>query len=188
VRTADNDSDRIVYLENSDLYREIVEKGFLDAREEVWIATANLKDMRVKYKGKFVSITKVFSELVYRGVNIRLLHASGPSKPYMKSLRRSVLEKQQSFQRVLCPRVHFKTIIVDRSWLYLGSANITGAGLGNKSEQNRNFEIGLQIHDPVIVNNVINFFDFIWRGEMCLDCGRRASCPHPISLSKRNKK
>ena len=28
-----------------------------------------------------------------------------------------------------CPRVHLKTVVVDGSWMYLGSANLTGAGL-----------------------------------------------------------
>ncbi len=156
----------------------------MNAEKEVWISTANLKDMRVRYNKKMVPIVKVFSELVFRGVKIRLLHASRPSKNYQRSLKGSTLEKQKNFERIQCPRVHMKTVIVDNSWVYIGSANFTGAGLGRKSEQNRNFETGLQIFDPVIIKNVSSFFDFIWRGEMCLDCGRRDCCPKPIRLKK----
>ena len=115
----------ILYLENSDLYREIIGCGLLKAQDEVLIATANLKEMRVKMRKKFVSIVKVFSELVFRGVNIRVLHAGNPSKAYLKSLKGTVLEQHKYFQRILCPRVHLKTVIVDNSWMYLGSANIT---------------------------------------------------------------
>ena len=34
-----------------------------------------------------------------------------------------------------CPRVHFKAVIVDGAFVYVGSANWTGAGLGAKSER-----------------------------------------------------
>ena len=34
-----------------------------------------------------------------------------------------------AMERVLCPRVHFKCIIVDGVKAYFGSANLTGAGL-----------------------------------------------------------
>lgn len=43
-------------------------------------------------------------------------------------------------ERMLCPRVHFKCIIVDGVKAYFGSANLTGAGMGAKSEKKRNFE------------------------------------------------
>ncbi|MCR5125274.1 MAG: hypothetical protein K6B43_08800 [Treponema sp.] len=46
-------------------------------------------------------------------------------------------------ERVLCPRVHFKIIIFDLKTAYVGSANLTGAGLGMKGENTRNFEAGV---------------------------------------------
>ncbi|MFC1555622.1 phosphatidylserine/phosphatidylglycerophosphate/cardiolipin synthase family protein [candidate division KSB1 bacterium] len=174
------DSRDTIYLENKDLYIEIIENYLLNANKDVWIATANLKDMRIKYKGKFVSIVKVFSELVFRNVSIRLLHSSNPSKAYMSSLKRSTLEKQKNFNRIQCPRVHFKTVIIDHAVMYTGSANFTGAGLGYKSEKNRNFETGLLITDPVMIRNVEALFEKIWTGSYCIGCGRRINCPKPI--------
>ena len=38
-----------------------------------------------------------------------------------------------AMERMLCPRVHFKCIIVDGVKAYFGSANLTGAGMGAKS-------------------------------------------------------
>ena len=36
-------------------------------------------------------------------------------------------------QLKLCPRVHFKAVIVDGAWIYLGSANLTCAGLESRA-------------------------------------------------------
>ncbi|MFC1555069.1 phospholipase D-like domain-containing protein [candidate division KSB1 bacterium] len=170
----------ISYLENSDLYTDVIANGLLNAQAEVYISTANLKDMRVKFNGKYVSITKVFSDLACRGISIRLLHSSVPSKAFIRSLKKTVLSKHDNFQKLICPRVHFKAIIVDRKWMYLGSANMTGAGLGSKLEEKRNFEIGLKITDDTLIKKAVEFFTFIWEGQFCLDCGRKDICPNPI--------
>lgn len=37
--------------------------------------------------------------------------------------------------RVLCPRVHFKMLVFDGKEVYVGSANLIGAGIGMKADQ-----------------------------------------------------
>ncbi len=64
---------------------------------------------------------------------------------------------------MLCPRVHFKCIIVDGVKAYFGSANLTGAGMGAKSEKKRNFENGVLTDNPVLVEPLVEQFDFVWR-------------------------
>ena len=85
-----------------------------------------------------------------------------------------------AMERVLCPRVHFKCIIVDGVKAYFGSANLTGAGMGAKSERKRNFENGILTDDPALVNPLAEQFDSVWRGAFCRDCGRREHCPDPV--------
>jgi phosphatidylserine/phosphatidylglycerophosphate/cardiolipin synthase-like enzyme len=46
-------------------------------------------------------------------------------------------------ERILCPRVHLKSLIIDGRFAYVGSANLTGAGMGAKSDRRRNFESGI---------------------------------------------
>ena len=46
-------------------------------------------------------------------------------------------------EMILCPRAHFKSVIVDGKIAYSGSANLTGAGLGAKGKDRRNFEGGI---------------------------------------------
>ena len=79
-----------------------------------------------------------------------------------------------------CPRTHFKAAIVDGQRLYLGSANLTGAGLGAKSAGRRNFEVGLVTDDPALVDAVADLFEAIWSGAMCKRCQRQNFCPAPL--------
>lgn len=37
--------------------------------------------------------------------------------------------------RVLCPRVHFKMLVFYGKEVYVGSANLIGAGIGMKADQ-----------------------------------------------------
>ena len=84
------------------------------------------------------------------------------------------------FELRLCPRVHFKAVIIDGTMLYLGSANWTGAGLGAKGEGRRNFEIGLSSRDDLLLDEVQAYFDRIWRGAECSACKLRDFCPKPL--------
>ena len=83
-------------------------------------------------------------------------------------------------ERMLCPRVHFKCMVVDGVNAYLGSANLTGAGGGAKSETMRNFENGILTDDPSLVEPLFEQFDSVWRGDFCRNCGRRKFCSDPV--------
>lgn len=168
------------YLENTDLYDTIIQKHLINARLTVDIATANIKDTRIQRKKRSVSITRLFEDLISKGVSIRILHAGKPSKPFQKHIQKTVLRTHPRFLMRQCPRLHFKSILIDGKYLYLGSANLTGAGLGMKSEINRNFEIGFLHTSTELISEVSKFFNLIWDGEFCQECGRRSICPKPI--------
>ena len=80
----------------------------------------------------------------------------------------------------ICPRSHWKMVIVDGELGYCGSANFTGAGLGAKSQANRNLELGAVGRDPEFVTMLERTFDSFWMGDACEGCGRRDICPDPI--------
>src|SRR5262249_13418517 len=80
----------------------------------------------------------------------------------------------------ICPRVHFKAVIVDHAWVYLGSANLTGAGLGAKQEEKRNFELGFVTEDFEILDRATALFESVWSGAECGSCKLREVCPDPI--------
>ena len=62
----------------------------------------------------------------------------------------------------------------------MGSANLTGAGIGMKAETTRNFEAGILTDDPQIVEQAMNQFDEVWMGKHCKTCRRREFCSDPI--------
>lgn len=169
-------------------YDQVILGAISEAKVSVWIATANLKDVhveapigtRARAAGRFLSITERFSELTNRGVEVRILHGAIPSRPFRASLARHKALKAPRFQLRHCPRVHLKIIVVDGAYLYLGSANFTGAGLGAKGDGKRNFELGISTDDDVLLDAAQARFDRIWSGRECGSCRLRSVCPGPL--------
>jgi hypothetical protein len=64
----------------------------------------------------------------------------------------------------------------------MGSANLTGAGVGAKSDRRRNFESGIITTDGKIVDAIMEQFDAIWRGSRCKDCERKAFCDEHLDI------
>jgi phosphatidylserine/phosphatidylglycerophosphate/cardiolipin synthase-like enzyme len=141
----------------------------------LWLATADLKDLHVDKNGKVVPFLELLSDLVTRKVEIRLLHAKEPGPLFRRDFDKYP-NLIQGLERILCPRVHFKTVIIDGRIAFLGSANLTGAGMGAKSRTKRNFESGIVTDDERIVAKVMEQFDSIWRGEHCSQCRRKQFC------------
>jgi len=79
-----------------------------------------------------------------------------------------------------CVRLHAKALVADGRRMYLGSANLTGAGLGAKSPRRRNFEAGVWTDQLELIDPVVDMLDGIWSGRACPDCGRKDHCPVPL--------
>src|SRR4051794_31206037 len=99
-------------------YEEVILRVLGNAKISVWIGTANLKDVhieapigtRARAKGRYMSITERFVELVRRGVEVRILHGAPPSRRFRASLARIKELKAPRFELRHCPRVHLKMI------------------------------------------------------------------------------
>lgn len=154
------------------------------AQRAIWIATANLKEMRVEVgRGRrYRSVLDVLDDRVRGGVKIRLLHAAMPSRPFRDTFDKYPRLIEGGLQLRQCPRVHLKTVIVDGAFMYLGSANWTGAGLGAKSPDRRNFELGIVTDDEHMLDTVQAEFDRIWSGAACRTCKLREHCEAPLDL------
>lgn len=144
-------------------------------REFLWIGTADIKDLYVEEK----PFLGVLAELIRKGREVRLIHAKEPGPNFREDFDRYPVLIDR-LERVLCPRVHFKIMIFDGTLAYIGSANLTGAGLGMKSSRNRNFEAGILTDDPTLVDAAMNQFDMVWAGIKCNNCGRKQVCPDPV--------
>lgn len=162
------------YIQNEQHYKDVLSKAS-SVQESLWIGTADVKDL---YVGD-APFLGVLADLVKRGVDVRLIHAKEPGPIFREEFDRyPVLVKK--LERELCPRVHFKMMIFDYREAYIGSANLTGAGIGAKGANKRNFEAGILTDDPGILDACTEQFDSVWTGKHCKECLRRDVCGAPI--------
>jgi hypothetical protein len=161
-------------------YDEVI-GAVLAAHTSVWIATANLKELmtedhrarpgarRQLGKVQYRSILAAFAELADRGVELRILHAERPSRPFRAELAEHPVLSGGGLAMRVCPRLH-----------YLGSANWTGAGLGVRGSGRRNFELGIVTDDGPLLDQVQGMYEHLWRGGECGGCRLRSLCPAPL--------
>jgi phosphatidylserine/phosphatidylglycerophosphate/cardiolipin synthase-like enzyme len=166
----------------------LLDRALGAARVQVWIATANLKEVhleaplgtRARARGRYLSIVEIFAELAARGVELRILHGAVPSRRFRSALAAQRRLGRGGLELRHCPRVHLKMIAIDGTTLYLGSANFTGAGLGAKGDGRRNFEAGIVTSDELMLDEMQSVFDAIWSGRRCGACRLRSECPAPL--------
>lgn len=167
---------------NQDTYRTVLQEIVPSAARLLWLVTADLKDLFVEgAKGKFVPFLQVIAGKIRDGVEVRMVHAKEPGPRFRKDFDRfPELIESDLFNRILCPRMHMKCVIADGRIAYIGSANLTGAGLGAKSDQRRNFEAGVVTEDRETIAELMAWLDSFYLGDHCLKCQRRDVCPDPI--------
>ena len=139
------------YIADEAHFKEVIAR-VPNVKRSLWIGTADIKD---------------------------LIHAKEPGPNFREDFDRYPI-LFTGLERALCPRVHFKLIILDCKMAYIGSANLTGAGIGMKGTTTRNFEAGILTDDPALVEAAMNQFDSVWAGFKCKDCRRKQYCGDPI--------
>lgn len=162
------------YIADEAHFKEVIERA-TKVKSSLWIGTADIKDLYVEER-PFLGI---LADLIKKGREVRLIHAKEPGPNFREDFDRYPV-LFTGLERVLCPRVHFKIIIFDLKAAYIGSANLTGAGLGMKSARTRNFEAGILTDEPDLVDAAIDHFDSVWAGFKCKNCGRKEYCPDPV--------
>lgn len=162
------------YIADEQHYSEVLAK-IINVRRTLWIGTADIKDLYIQQGNDTIPMLGVLASLLKKGVEIRLIHAKEPGENFRTDFDHYPI-LCTNLERVLCPRVHFKMLIFDMESVYVGSANLTGAGIGMKSPQKRNFEAGIYTNDPEILESAIQQFDTVWMGAHCEKCGRREFC------------
>ena len=168
----------IKYISNAEHYTNVL-ANCKNVKHSLWIGTADIKDAYIEDKGEKMPFLKLMVQLIRKGVEIRIIHAKEPGPAFREDFDKYPV-LYDCLERVLCPRVHFKLIVFDCKEVYIGSANLTGAGIGMKTDNKRNFEAGILTDDPEIVEQAMNQFDEVWIGKHCKKCKRREFCPDPI--------
>ena len=169
----------IKYIADSDHYTEVLQRCAA-VKHDLWIGTADLKDLYVGKESKVEPFLALLDRLLKCGVDIRLLHAKEPGDNFREDFDHYP-GLWTRLERRLCPRVHFKIMVFDCAVAYIGSANLTGAGIGMKGEGNRNFEAGILTDEPALVDAAADHLDSVWQGLRCKTCKRKDFCGDRIS-------
>ena len=168
----------IKYISNLSHYSDVL-ANCKNVKHMLWIGTADIKDLYVDVGNEKKPFLALMAQLIRKGVGIRLIHAKEPGPNFREDFDKYPVLYDR-LERVLCPRVHFKMLVFDGKEVYIGSANLTGAGIGMKTDNKRNFEAGILTDDPEIVEQAMNQFDDVWIGKHCKKCKRREFCSDPI--------
>ena len=171
------------FITDREIYDQVIAQRVPQARQFVWLATADLKDLYVDKGNRMAPFLEVLSDLVGKQVEVRLLHAKEPGPAFRTDFDRYP-NLFEGLEQILCPRVHFKSIVVDGEFAYTGSANLTGAGVGAKSIDRRNFEAGIITTDQELIEKIMTQFDRVWMGQHCPNCQRKEFC---AEFKERNK-
>jgi phosphatidylserine/phosphatidylglycerophosphate/cardiolipin synthase-like enzyme len=168
-------------LLNDEIHPRVIGELVPSARRFLWIITADIKDMHVARGKRAVPFLQVLAERVEEGVGVRLIHAKEPGPRFRADFdRHPVLVESDLFERVLCPRVHTKAVVADGKRAFIGSPNLTGAGMGAKHADKRNFEAGFLTDEAEDLRRIVRWVDELFIGEYCGRCRLRDRCPDPL--------
>jgi len=162
-------------ITDTDIYNKVLLDRVPKANKFLWLGTSDLKDLHVEKNGSMVPFLEILADLAKKKVSIRLIHAKEPGPAFRRDFDKYPI-LIHGMERILCPRVHFKSVVVDGQFAYTGSANLTGAGMGAKSKNRRNFEAGIITTDKTFIDKIMDQFDSVWMGKYCGDCGRKKYC------------
>ena len=150
---------------------EISERRILNqiikTRKNLLIGTFNLQNIRLKINNQYIPLSDIIIRLVRSGVSVYFLLNSKASNAALIQKLKNTLGNDRNLMIRSCSRIHLKTIIIDLKLAYIGSANLTGYGLGTRSKAKRNFELGFITSDKSLISDIAQNFINIFNGSYC---------------------
>lgn len=176
-------SNEVRLIVNNNHYEEVIQRICL-AKSSIKILTGDFKRFRLKPSveqgdnyNDGTPFIKSLIEKAEKGVSVQIL-CSRPSKYFSEELENyyQEMESSDNFEYVYCIRNHAKVIIIDDELAYVGSANVTPAGLGQGIISPGNFEAGILTNNPELVASIRDFFAMVWDANSCKGCHRADQC------------
>ena len=111
-----------------------------------------------------------------KGIAVQII-CSRPSKSFKEEYD-ALYEKikPKNFRIYFCERNHSKVVIVDNKVAYVGSANVTPAGLAQGIMSPGNFEVGILTENHQLNSQLNTLFSKIMNGDYCYNCHLANKC------------
>lgn len=169
-------------ITNDDHYEEVL-KRICSASSSIKIMTANFKRFRLKPTDRQENdyndgtpFIKFLMNKAVQGVSVQII-CSRPSPSFTEELEEYYRQMEpDQFEYMFCERNHAKIVIIDDRFAYVGSANVTPAGLGQGIFTPGNFEAGILTENKDVISSANSFFSMIWDEDCCSNCHRADKC------------
>ena len=153
------------------------------AKSSIKIMTGDFKRFNLKPTAKQgknyndgTPFIKHLMEKARKGIAVQII-CSRPSKSFKEEYD-ALYEKikPKNFRIYFCERNHSKVVIVDNKVAYVGSANITPAGLAQGVMSPGNFEVGVLTENHQFISQLNTLFSKIMNGDYCYNCHLANKC------------
>lgn len=160
-----------------DCHNLVVIERVINVKTSLDIACADFKWFSILRDNKQEAFTDTLAWLARKGIKIRLLLSSprGKIEPILDDL----MSSYSSFSYAICRRIHMKMMIFDNKEVYIGSANLTSAAMGDRSKsqtKDNNYEAGIFTNSSDIVSKAVEHFKTAWYADSCERC-KVSDCP-----------
>jgi len=165
----------LLFGNDGDNIEEIITNGLLKAKQSVWITSAKANDFIVvnEHTKEGELLTQKLYRMAQRGVEFKFILAPHEKTKSYKNAKTfyQKLKDSKNIEFRFCYDIHMKAIIVDGTWMYFGSANLTGAGIGSRTRKGKNnFEVGTITIDQKAIAAIEYQLEQIWNGNECKGC------------------
>ena len=173
-------SDTRLITENH--YEEVIEQ-IIAAKSSIKIMTGDFKRFKLKPTAKQgknyndgTPFIKHLMEKTKKGISVQII-CSRPSKSFKEEYEALYAKiKPKNFRMYFCERNHSKVMIVDNKVAYVGSANVTPAGLAQGIMSPGNFEVGFLTENHQFISQLNTRFSKILNGDYCYGCHLANKC------------
>jgi len=163
-------------------YKKVIDR-ICAAKSSIKIMTGDFKRFKLKptvKQGKNYNdgtpFIKHLMEKAGKGISVQII-CSRPSKSFKEeydALYENI--KPKNLRIYFCERNHSKVVIVDNKVAYVGSANVTPAGLAQGIMSPGNFEIGIITENHQFISQLNTMFSKIMNGDYCYNCHLANKC------------
>ena len=157
----------LISFKDYKIFKRLILDQIPTCKKHILIGTFNLQNIRLKLSGNYYPLSQILGRLIEKGVGIYILLQPRACR---STLIRELSKKYRNYNNFKirsCSRVHLKAIILDLEMAYIGSANITGFGLGKRSISKKNFELGFITTEKNVISKVAQNFLDIFNGKYC---------------------